>query len=168
MGPEDRLDGLEIRLFHLMRALRRRFTQDLSRHGLTFPQFMTLLSLHRMGKPCRMGPLADATMQSAASTTAIVDRLLERGLVERRRDPNDRRSVVVSLTEAGQEMLRQIKADRRHTVKQVLAHLAPEEQSRLLETLDKMIHLLEKTENTRETGRRGTREHGEPQADPAP
>ena len=147
MGPENSLDILEMRIIHLMRSLHVRFARDLGRHGLTFPQFMVLLSLKRTDKPCRMGPLAEATMQSAASMTTIVDRLLERGLVERRRDPEDRRSVVVSLTEAGKEVLHRVKADRRHTVKRVLAQLAPEERSRLLEILDKMIRLLEETEN---------------------
>ncbi len=149
---ESDLEALEMRILRLMRALRVRFTQDLSRHGLTFPQFMALLSLERTQEPCRMGPLAAATMQSAASMTAIVDRLLERGLVERRRDPNDRRSVVVSLTEAGRELIGRVRADRRHVVKQVLAHLTPEEQSRLLEILGKMIHLLEEDVPPRRRG----------------
>ncbi|HEY76378.1 MAG TPA: MarR family transcriptional regulator [Thermoflexia bacterium] len=159
MEPESSLDALEMRIFHLMRVLRRRFAQDLSRHGLTFPQFMTLLSLERSGESCRMGPLAEATMQSAASMTAIVDRLLERGLVKRRRHPQDRRSVVVSLTEAGREMIHRVRADRRHAVKQVLAQLGPEEQARLLETLDKMIHFLEETEDTEENPPQRHREH---------
>ena len=159
MGSEDSLDALEMRIFHLMRVLRRRFARDLSRHGLTFPQFMTLLSLERSGESCRMGPLAEATMQSAASMTAIVDRLLERGLVERRRDPKDRRSVVVSLTEIGREVLNRVRADRRHAVKQALAQLGPGEQSRLLETLDKMIHLLEETEDTEGNLPQRHREH---------
>ena len=95
-------------------------------------------------------------MQSAASMTAIVDRLLERGLVERRRDPKDRRSVVVSLTEIGREVLNRVRADRRHVVKQALAQLGPGEQSRLLEVLDKMILFLEEeTAPQRRRERRG-------------
>ena len=143
MGSEERLEALEMQMFHFVRVLRHRFRQDLGRYDLTFPQFMTLLSLERAKESCRMGPLATATFQSAASLTSIVDRLLERGLVERQRDPRDRRSVVVSLTEAGRQLIRQVKADRRHAVKQALAHLPPEEQSRLLEILDKMVRFLE-------------------------
>lgn len=146
METEGHLEALEMGMFHLMRALRVRFTRDLGRYGLTFPQFMTLLSLARAEEPCRMGPLAEATMQSAASMTAIVDRLMERGLVQRRRDPRDRRSVVVSLTDDGQRLLQQVKADRRHTVKQVLGQLSPEEQACLRTILDKMVRFLEAME----------------------
>lgn len=48
---ERDLETLQVRLFRLMRALRRRFEQDLARHDLTFPQFMTLLSLEQAGEP---------------------------------------------------------------------------------------------------------------------
>lgn len=85
-------------------------------------------------------------MQSAPSTTAMVDRLLERGLVERQRDPRDRRSVVVSLTEAGEQLVRQVKADRHHTVKRVLGQLSPQERACLRDILDKMVQSLEATE----------------------
>jgi hypothetical protein len=44
-------------------------------------------------------------------------------------------------------------------VKQVLAQLGPEEQARLLETLDKMIHFLEETEDTEENPPQRHREH---------
>lgn len=160
---EYELEALGMRLFHLMGALRMRFTRDLARYGLTFPQFMALLSLEKAEGPCRMGPLAAATLQSLPSMTGIVDRLLERGLVERRRDPEDRRSVVVSLTEAGEQLLRQIKADRRHTVEQVLGHLSPEDRAQLCALLDRMIEVLE-------SGQRKptVKEWGESEAEPLP
>lgn len=140
---EDELEALTMRFFRLMGALRQHFARDLARHGLTFPQFMTLLSLEKAEGPCRMGPLAAATLQSLPSMTGIVDRLLERGLVERRRDLHDRRSVVVALTEKGAQLLRQIKAERRHAMEQVLSNLSPEERARLRAALDRIIEALE-------------------------
>lgn len=140
---EDELEALTMRFFRLMGALRQHFARDLARHGLTFPQFMTLLSLEKAEGPCRMGPLAAATLQSLPSMTGIVDRLLERGLVERRRDLYDRRSVVVALTEKGEQLLRQIKAERRRTIEQVLSTLSTDERVHLRAAVDRIIEALE-------------------------
>lgn len=143
MESVDELEALGMRIFETLGAMRLRFARDLGRYGLTFPQFMALLSLERADGPCRMGPLAAATLQSSACMTGIVDRLLERGLVERQRDARDRRSVVVSLTPAGQQLLAQIKADQRHTVQQVLGCLSPEDRARLATLLGRLIGIIE-------------------------
>ncbi|MCX7681611.1 MAG: MarR family transcriptional regulator [Anaerolineae bacterium] len=143
---DDELEALAMRFFRLMRALRQHFARDLARHGLTFPQFMALLSLEKAEGPCRMGPLAAATLQSLPSMTGIVDRLVERGLVERRRDLHDRRSVVVSLTETGVQLLHQIKAERHRKLEQVLSTLSAEERTHLHAAVDRIIEALESGE----------------------
>ncbi|NTW28953.1 MAG: MarR family transcriptional regulator [Coriobacteriia bacterium] len=53
--------------------------------------------------PRRMSDLAEGTCTSQASLTGIIDRMEERGLVERVRPAGDRRVVEVSLTEAGRQ-----------------------------------------------------------------
>ena len=143
---ENALGELEIRFFRLLGALRARFKRELAHYGLTFPQFMTLLSLERAEGPCRMGPLANAALQSLPSMTGIVDRLVERGLVERRRDPKDRRSVVVSLTDEGRQLLRKLKDERLRTVSRLLEALPAEDLERLRIILDHMLQALEAEE----------------------
>ncbi|MGB9776466.1 MAG: MarR family winged helix-turn-helix transcriptional regulator [Anaerolineae bacterium] len=141
---EERRDDLSLHLLRLMGALRARFARDLARYGLTFPQFLALCSLqHAEGQTLRMGDLAAATHQSAASMTGIVDRLLEGGLVERRRDPEDRRSVVVALTQEGARVLEQVRADRRQTLEQLLRLLSPEDRAQLHAILDKLLEGVE-------------------------
>lgn len=51
--------------------------------------------------PCTAGHLARATGLRPAATTALIDRLTERGFVRRSPDPTDRRRVLVELTEEG-------------------------------------------------------------------
>ncbi|MFN3761918.1 MAG: MarR family winged helix-turn-helix transcriptional regulator [Anaerolineae bacterium] len=141
---EDGLEDLGMRLSQLMGALRARFARDLARYGLTFPQFMALCSLeHAEGQSMRMGDLAAATHQSAASMTGIVDRLLEGGLVERRPDPTDRRSVVVALTPQGAQLLERVRAGRRHTVEGLLRSLSADEQAQLHAILGKLLEGLD-------------------------
>ncbi|MBC7228188.1 MAG: MarR family transcriptional regulator [Thermoflexales bacterium] len=141
---QEQRDDLSMRLLRLMGALRARFARDLARYGLTFPQYLTLCSLGRAeGQALRMGDLATATHQSAASMTGIVDRLLEGGLVERRPDPADRRSVLVALTPKGTQVLEQVRADRRHAVEDLLRSLSSQERAAFYEILGKLLAALE-------------------------
>ncbi|MBW8871677.1 MAG: MarR family transcriptional regulator, partial [Leifsonia sp.] len=59
--------------------------------------------------------------------TRIVAELESRGLVERTPDPEDRRSLFVSGTEAGTELLLEARSDRARAVAEVLGELTPEQ-----------------------------------------
>src|ERR1700675_1178595 len=67
-----------------------------------------------------MGRLAEALDVSVASVTGIVSRMEQRGLVERRHGEDDRRVVVVHLTEAGARIFRDIEARRREGLGRLL------------------------------------------------
>jgi DNA-binding MarR family transcriptional regulator len=80
-----------------------------------------------------MGKLADALDVSVASATGIVDRMEQRGLVERRHHPDDRRIVLVHPTEAGLRVFSDIDELRRQNLGAILARLTEEElQSTLI------------------------------------
>ncbi len=70
--------------------------------ALTMQQIKVLLHLTGEG-PMRSHLLADSLGTTPASITGLVDRLVERGLVRRGNDPQDRRVRVVELTPAGRE-----------------------------------------------------------------
>ena len=74
---------------------------------LSVPQYDALLRLSQADGTClRMGEVADALLFSSGAATKIFDRLVERGLVERGADPNDRRTVLVGLTDDGRALFR--------------------------------------------------------------
>lgn len=73
--------------------------------------------------PHAMHALAEALDVSQASATGIVDRMEQRGLVERVRDDDDRRVIRVALTESGRQLLARMAAERRERLSQVLAEL---------------------------------------------
>lgn len=76
------------------------YASDLARDGISAAQVSVLMKLRLYGDLSISG-LATILGLGMPNVTGIVDRLEERGLVERRRDPDDRRIVHVSLTEAG-------------------------------------------------------------------
>jgi len=70
--------------------------------GLSGPQVICLRQLALQG-PMQTSHLADAVNLSSATVCGILNRLEQRGLVVRERRADDRRRVVVSLSEAGQD-----------------------------------------------------------------
>lgn len=119
----------------------RQFMQLLAEEqfDLTVPQYHTLMYLSHCPDECKMSDLARATHQSAASLTGVVDRLLEKQLVERGRPKGDRRQVVVSATEQGRTLLLAIKQARRTEMKGALAHLQAAELHDLLRLLNVVL-----------------------------
>jgi DNA-binding MarR family transcriptional regulator len=119
----------------------RQFMQLLAeeRFDLTVPQFQTLLHLSYCDGECKMSDLARSTHQSAASLTGVVDRLLEKRLVERGRPNGDRRQVMVSPTERGRAILQAIKQARQADMRAALADIPPDEAAELLRLLDAMF-----------------------------
>jgi DNA-binding MarR family transcriptional regulator len=84
----------------LAMSQRHRFIATLTDFGFTFGDFRAL-SVMEPGQPVPMGSLAHAWNCDASNATWVVDRLEERGLVERRMLPTDRRVKTVVLTEVG-------------------------------------------------------------------
>src|SRR5690349_22226468 len=77
--------------------------------------------------PLSMGKLADALDVSVASATGIVDRMEDRGLVERRREGDDRRVVQVAATDAGRAVFVEVATQRKAHLRQLIDGLSEDE-----------------------------------------
>ena len=86
-----------------------------------------VLSLLEADGPLSMTHLAEALDVSVASVTGIVDRLEQRGFVERRRGQDDRRVIVVHRTAAGEAVFSDLAAHRRERLTRLLAEFSDEE-----------------------------------------
>ena len=92
-----------------------------------------VLTILEESGPLSMGKVAEALDVSIASATGIIDRMEQRGLVERRHNPDDRRVVLVHPTEAGLRVFIDLDELRRQTLGAVLARLSEDElQSTLI------------------------------------
>ena len=89
------------RLYAASRALTRAYAPLLEPHGLTYPQYLTLLALWSGPDQQIVGDLGRRLQLDSGTLTPLLKRLEQAGLVERRRDRTDERRVVVSLTAAG-------------------------------------------------------------------
>jgi DNA-binding MarR family transcriptional regulator len=77
--------------------------------------------------PLAMGHLADALDVSQASATGIVDRMEQRGLITRQRDPDDRRVTRVALTDEGRGVISGLATERRDKLGKLLDELTDDE-----------------------------------------
>ena len=86
------------------RALARRFDEVLRPFGLTNGQFSLLMSLNRP-EPPSMGPVASLLAMDRTTLTAALKPLERGGLVKILRDPSDRRTRILKLTDDGRSLL---------------------------------------------------------------
>jgi len=77
--------------------------------------------------PLPMRGLAEAMDVSQASATGIVDRMEQRGLVERQRDEADRRIIRVAVTDEGHRLVEGMAAQRRDHLARMLDEMTDEE-----------------------------------------
>ena len=94
-----------------------------------------LVAPHQFSVLCRLedtprtpGELAEIERVSAPSMTRTVGGLVDRGLVERTADPEDRRQVILSLTREGTTLLKEIRRRRDAWMSVRVSHLSAEEQ----------------------------------------
>jgi DNA-binding MarR family transcriptional regulator len=121
-------------LFH---ASKRRFHAIASEFELSPPQVRALAVLDP-DRPVPMSELAEALHCDNSNVTGIVDRLEDRGLVERRSATHDRRVKMLAVTERGAEVRERL-AERLEEAPEPLARLAPEDQRALRDIMRRAL-----------------------------
>ncbi|MFL5680243.1 MAG: MarR family winged helix-turn-helix transcriptional regulator [Chloroflexota bacterium] len=101
--------------------------------SMTHMHVMWLLEHHGDLPMSRMAELLDVSLSNA---TGIVDRMEERGLVERVRVPDDRRIVLVRIAARGVEALEEMEAVKRDRLQSILGHLDKPRLLRVAEALE--------------------------------
>lgn len=120
-----------------MSRMRERFLATIGELGLSVPQAHALKVL-RPGHPIAMRQLAGSLHCDPSNITGIVDRLGDRGLVERGSAPGDRRVKTLTLTEDG-AALRVRLLDRLSQPPPGLGRLTPDEQRQLRDLLRRAL-----------------------------
>lgn len=81
--------------------------------------------------------VADVCGRHVSSASRFVDSLVARGLVDRAADPDDRRAVRLSLTDAGHSMIERIEQAQAAMLSRIVAHLGHDEAQQLVRLLER-------------------------------
>ena len=118
-------------------------SRDLARQsGLTPSQVVVLQIVAREGE-AGAGFIADAARLSQATVTALLDKLEERSLVARRRDPGDRRRVSVELTAEGRSALNSTADVLQDRFAARFSKLADWEQASIIAALERVAGMMD-------------------------
>jgi len=148
--PDLEVGALQVtaRLSRIGPHLARRQEETFARFGLNRGEVGALSALRIAGPPHRLSPtrLAKGLMLSSAGITSRIDRLERRGFVRRLDDPNDRRGVIIELTDDGLTVVDAAVAANTASDRQLLARLDGNELTQLEILLRKVLGGLELAE----------------------
>jgi DNA-binding MarR family transcriptional regulator len=91
---------------------------------------------------CTSSELAEAFDVNKSAITAIINRLAERGLIERTRDENDRRVVYLTLSKKGKEMSRKTQEKVHLLVESLITQFEEKEITNFINTYEKLALIL--------------------------
>ncbi len=111
-GSEAHRTSLAVLLRHAENQIRARLQPSLDEVGLSLDHWRILSVLHDC-PGLRMTSIAEAAVVPNATLTRHVDLLVERGLIVRRIDPDDRRRVVAALSPRGNALVSRLLDDER-------------------------------------------------------
>jgi DNA-binding MarR family transcriptional regulator len=128
--PEELVASPTFLIKRLGFAAKERSMKAYERTGL-HPYHHAILLVLDEGSAETQGSIADALGYDRGQLVGLLDELEEQGLVERRRDPNDRRRHLVRLTSDGKRMLKRLRALSKEIEDEFLAPLGDKERSNL-------------------------------------
>lgn len=131
-------------IFSFSRCMREKMGVNSDVAKLSVVQLQTLVFLKKNTSPS-MKKIADYLQVELPSATSLIENLVKMDLVMRTTDSEDKRSVQILLTPAGETLLHKAKKERAATIEKVLSPLSENEKKQLQEILKKMINNMERT-----------------------
>lgn len=125
-------------LVHLGQDMSQEVEAVLEPIGLSGSKLKVLTLLVQAGRPMALRELADGSRCVRSNVTQLVDRLEADGLVKRTSDPDDRRSILAVLTDAGKEKQAKGMALQRKRETECLKALGLDDRSSLQELIARL------------------------------
>ena len=132
--PDPLVDSIVGELHGMIGSLRCAGTGRMVKAGISMTHLHILWVLEHHGE-LPMSRLAELLDVSLSNATGLIDRMEERGLVERVRVPDDRRVVIVRASGKGAQMRDEIEALKQDRMRSILSRLNPEQLVRVLGAL---------------------------------
>lgn len=119
------------------KMMKRRFEEEARIHGITLPQWRALAEISNNTGISQVS-LASLIDTDPMTLSGILDRLEKRGLIARSADPNDSRAKLAVATEAGVELVREVRTVGLALYEQAIDGLSAEQRTQLTAALTRM------------------------------
>ncbi|MFQ9511636.1 MAG: MarR family winged helix-turn-helix transcriptional regulator [Lachnospiraceae bacterium] len=116
--------------------IHKREFRTIKQTGLTPAQFGVLEALYNKGD-LRVGELIEKVLTTSGNITVVIKNLEKDGLIKRMQDPEDRRSFLISLTDAGKKIIEDMFPDHIENIKSIFQVLTDDEKNTLKSILKK-------------------------------
>ena len=112
---------------------------------ITHDQYYVLRYIYKRGV-CTSTELADVFAVNKSAITAMTNRLVEKGMIARGKDEDDRRIIALSLTEKGEQWLVETERKVYELVETMMTKLSHEEIEQFIQTYEKLVMILQEME----------------------
>lgn len=126
-----------IKLMRATESINNRLNKHLADANLTVSQFGTLEVLLHLG-PLNQRSIGEKLLKSGGNITMVIDNLEKSGYVKRKKDPEDRRAVLIHLTDEGKSFIEEFFPKHLDRIKQEFSVLTEEEKETLSELCKKL------------------------------
>jgi len=133
----DRALKLFVVLQRATNAINARIGREIDLGELTQTEFSILEALYHKG-PLLLGDLQRKILLSSGGVTYTIDRLCDKGLVERRECPSDRRARYAALTPKGEALMDKLFPVHADWIEEAMTALSPKEQADVTAALRKL------------------------------
>jgi DNA-binding MarR family transcriptional regulator len=145
--PDLDLDTMDLvtRLTRVAQLINGRIDELAAGYGVHRGEGDVLFTLRRSGPPFRLSPtrLAASLLVTSGTMTNRLDRLEQRGLIKRRPNPNDRRSLDIELTAEGRRLVDEAVTQHVANERAMLSVLSNRDRADLIRITRKLIDHLE-------------------------
>jgi DNA-binding MarR family transcriptional regulator len=145
MELDPYVEELEELVRHVSNIIRKRGRDILADFDITPPQLNALQYLQKSGN-LTIGELGEKMYLACSTATDLIDRMERNDLVERERDPHDRRVVRLRIKAKGFKMLEEVMASRKRYLATVLEKVSEEDKKHMVYSLKQLDELMKVTE----------------------
>lgn len=155
MNIREMLNEVLVRLFRNINTIEENAIKQ-SRYQNMTANDMHVIEAIGMGNPKNMTSVARSLMVTTGTLTISVNSLVKKGFVERTRSEEDRRVVLISLTEKGKEAFRSHQKFHDNMVEAITAELSTEEQEVLQKALSRLNRFFREEQEKQQASRKKT------------
>jgi len=138
---QQKKEDPSLRLFVVLSKAYRSITdqveRDIQKEGLNPTEFGVLELLYHQGEQ-PLQKIGDKILLASGSITYVVDKLQEKGLLERKPCPNDRRITYAAISDEGRKLLQSIFPDHWKKIEEITGGLSNEEKEQIIPLLKQL------------------------------